>query len=102
MQLIEAMAVLHERKIAHRGKIRWSTKDNMCLNYHTVSAFLNPFSLPDLKPENLLLKSKTDDTSILLADFGFARHVPKEGLRTRCGTVRCIHAIVWFMTLVGI
>ena len=41
----------------------------------------------DLKPENLLLLSKTDDSSILLADFGFARHVPEDGLKTRCGTV---------------
>eukprot|EP00977_Amphora_coffeiformis_P012882 scaffold3271_cov181-Amphora_coffeaeformis.AAC.9 len=58
VQLIKAMEVMHDRKIAHR----------------------------DLKPENLLLRSKTDDASILLADFGFARHVPEDGLKTRCGT----------------
>lgn len=58
-QLVQAMATLHERKIVHR----------------------------DLKPENLLLADKNDDTSILLADFGFARYVPEEGLKTRCGTV---------------
>lgn len=44
----------------------------------------------DLKPENLLLKSPDDDASVLVADFGFARHVPKDGnhrgCRTRCGT----------------
>jgi calcium/calmodulin-dependent protein kinase I len=40
----------------------------------------------DLKPENLLLKSATEDTSILLADFGFARTVPEKGCITRCGT----------------
>lgn len=41
----------------------------------------------DLKPENLLLRYDNDDTSILLADFGFARHVgPDEWCQTRCGT----------------
>ncbi|KAL7557128.1 hypothetical protein ACA910_002413 [Epithemia clementina (nom. ined.)] len=41
----------------------------------------------DLKPENLLLRYANDDTSILLADFGFARHVrPDEWCQTRCGT----------------
>ena len=42
----------------------------------------------DLKPENLLLRYANDDTSILLADFGFARHVqPNEWCQTRCGYV---------------
>lgn len=41
----------------------------------------------DLKPENLLLADKVDDTSVMLADFGFARYVPDDGLKTRCGTV---------------
>jgi len=40
----------------------------------------------DLKPENLLLKGKWDDAAIMLADFGFAKHIPNEGLKTRCGT----------------
>ena len=41
----------------------------------------------DLKPENLLLLDSADDTSILLADFGFARHLePNEKATTRCGT----------------
>lgn len=40
----------------------------------------------DMKPENLLLKSQHDDSSILLADFGFAKYVPESGLKTRCGT----------------
>jgi len=56
--LLQTMAVLHSRKIAHR----------------------------DLKPENLLLRDKLDDSSIVVADFGFASHVPPGGLRTRCGT----------------
>lgn len=57
--LLQTLQVVHERKIIHR----------------------------DLKPGNLLLASKGDDCSILLADFGFAKHLPKEGYcSTRCGT----------------
>jgi serine/threonine protein kinase len=41
-----------------------------------------------LKPENILLRDMLDDSSVLLADFGFARYVPEDGLKTRCGTVR--------------
>jgi calcium/calmodulin-dependent protein kinase I len=41
----------------------------------------------DLKPENLLLLDKVSDTHVLVADFGFARHVDAEGYcHTRCGT----------------
>jgi calcium/calmodulin-dependent protein kinase I len=40
----------------------------------------------DLKPENLLLKFEEVDSNILVADFGFSRKIPSEGLRTRCGT----------------
>lgn len=39
----------------------------------------------DLKPENLLLDGRLTQ-KIYFADFGFANHVPKEGLKTRCGT----------------
>ena len=60
--LLDAMKVLHERKIAHR----------------------------DLKPENLLLEDVLSDSGILLADFGFASYVPEGGLRTRCGACWCL------------
>mmetsp|Transcript_15067 Transcript_15067/g.27759 ORF Transcript_15067/g.27759 Transcript_15067/m.27759 type:complete len:343 (+) Transcript_15067:43-1071(+) len=43
----------------------------------------------DLKPENVLLNDKNDDTSLKLADFGFAKEVNPEGhaeLKTTCGT----------------
>mmetsp|Transcript_11164 Transcript_11164/g.26867 ORF Transcript_11164/g.26867 Transcript_11164/m.26867 type:complete len:729 (+) Transcript_11164:171-2357(+) len=58
IHLLKAMQHLHEHKIAHR----------------------------DLKPENLLLLDKKDDATILVADFGFAKYVPEDLLRTRCGT----------------
>lgn len=56
--LLSTIEKLHERRIAHR----------------------------DLKPENLLLADMIDDAKILVADFGFATHVPSEGLSTRCGS----------------
>lgn len=39
----------------------------------------------DLKPENLLLASKDNDTDMKIADFGFAKHI-SEPLNTVCGT----------------
>lgn len=41
----------------------------------------------DLKPENLLLSDNVNDTQILVADFGFARHLVTDTFcNTRCGT----------------
>lgn len=40
----------------------------------------------DLKPENLLLASPTDDSSIRLADFGFAVSVLDGYVTDQCGT----------------
>jgi len=58
--LLSAIHHCHSKKVAHR----------------------------DLKPENLLLTSENDDSSIKIADFGFAKRVkaPKS-LTTQCGTV---------------
>lgn len=43
----------------------------------------------DLKPENLLLLSQQDDSTVKIADFGFAKRVEKpNSLKTQCGTVR--------------
>lgn len=39
-----------------------------------------------MKPENLLLKSNTDDSNIKLADFGFAVEVNGFNITTQCGT----------------
>lgn len=58
LNLLSTIQTLHDRRIVHR----------------------------DLKPENLLLADLIDDTKILVADFGFATHVPAEGLSTRCGS----------------
>lgn len=57
--LLSAIHYCHDQKVAHR----------------------------DLKPENLLLTSEKDDSSIKIADFGFAKRVktPKS-LTTQCGT----------------
>ena len=41
----------------------------------------------DLKPENILLVSKNDDTSLKIADYGYATQLrPGKPLRTICGT----------------
>jgi calcium/calmodulin-dependent protein kinase I len=57
-KLLQTMKALHDLKLCHR----------------------------DMKPENILLRDTMDDTSILVADFGFAAYVPEDGLKTRCGT----------------
>jgi calcium/calmodulin-dependent protein kinase I len=55
----------------------FQTLDDMHTKYHITHR--------DLKPENLLLEDLITE-KIYLADFGFARHVTEEGLKTRCGT----------------
>ena len=58
-QLLRGVSYLHENNIAH------------C----------------DLKPRNLLLKDKEDDTSVVLADFGFATRVfAPRSIKKQCGT----------------
>lgn len=50
-----------------------------CHSYHVAHR--------DLKPENLLLQSEDDDSSVKIADFGFAKIVKKpNSLKTQCGT----------------
>lgn len=45
----------------------------------------------DLKPENILLLNNDSDTALKIADFGFAKRVPKGGkLVTSCGTPRYV------------
>ena len=57
--VMEAMQHCHDHKVAHR----------------------------DLKAENLLLASKDDDTTLKIADFGFAKACPHdEALKTQCGS----------------
>lgn len=61
--LFEAMDYIHKKKIAHR----------------------------DIKPENVLMVEQDDDTSIKIADFGFAKRVPApNSLRTLCGTAQYV------------
>jgi len=57
--LLEAVAYCHDNRVAHR----------------------------DLKPENLLLLSEEDDSTVKIADFGFAKRVLEpNSLKTQCGT----------------
>mmetsp|Transcript_28789 Transcript_28789/g.45341 ORF Transcript_28789/g.45341 Transcript_28789/m.45341 type:complete len:712 (+) Transcript_28789:186-2321(+) len=61
-RMLQSINFLHERGIAHR----------------------------DIKPENLLLMHEESDTSLKLADFGFARRFslddPDTSMKTKCGT----------------
>jgi serine/threonine protein kinase len=57
--VLEAVGYMHKNNVAHR----------------------------DLKPENLLLMNKTDDSTVKIADFGFAKKVyENNSLTTQCGT----------------
>ena len=40
----------------------------------------------DLKPENILLVNREDDIHVKLTDFGLAKSVTEDGLKTFCGT----------------
>jgi len=61
--LFEAVLYCHQKRVAHR----------------------------DIKPENLLMVEADDDTSIKLADFGFAKRVVSDlSLSTLCGTAQYV------------
>jgi len=61
--LFEAILYCHQKHVAHR----------------------------DIKPENLLMVEADDDTSIKLADFGFAKRVTGDlSLNTLCGTAQYV------------
>ena len=53
---LEAVAYLHDMRIVHRG-----------------SPLLRSCLIVDLKPENLLYKTKDPDSPLILADFGIAK-----------------------------
>eukprot|EP00571_Detonula_confervacea_P007545 CAMPEP_0172318108 /NCGR_PEP_ID=MMETSP1058-20130122/33867_1 /TAXON_ID=83371 /ORGANISM="Detonula confervacea, Strain CCMP 353" /LENGTH=732 /DNA_ID=CAMNT_0013032843 /DNA_START=242 /DNA_END=2440 /DNA_ORIENTATION=+ len=61
--LLQAVQFMHERGIAHR----------------------------DLKPQNLLLESNADNTSVKICDFGYAKrvHMP-QSLTTLCGSLHYV------------
>jgi serine/threonine protein kinase len=75
-------------RLANRSS--YTENDARNLAKHLISAIEQLSSMKiahrDLKPENLLLQDFLDDSSILVADFGFASYVPEGGLKTRCGT----------------
>ena len=55
----------------------------------------------DLKPENILVVDRRSDVNIKLTDFGLAKNMTAEGLKTFCGTpqyfapevLRCRHTV---------
>ena len=96
--LLETINSLHKKSIVHRDvsftdtRTSFSYRCEVCLT-RTVCSDTSGFFFfvgcrrTQLKPENLLLAEVAEDSNILLADFGFARHVSQENLcKTRCGT----------------
>jgi len=72
--LFEAVLYCHQKKVAHR----------------------------DIKPENLLMVEADDDTSIKLADFGFAKRVSGDlGLSTLCGTAQYVAPEILDFQVIG-
>ena len=73
--MLRAIEYCHERNVAHRDlKVLWIL----------IVSINNQIFIE--KPENLLLTSKNDDTTIKVVDFGFAKTVDGVGLGTACGT----------------
>lgn len=76
-------------RIANIKQYNESIARNMVFEMLKAIAYLheNEYAHCDLKPKNLLLRKKDDDSSVMIADFGFARRVffPKS-LTKQCGT----------------
>lgn len=56
---------------------------------HYLTSNLNRRLLVDLKPENLLFRTKAEDADIMIADFGLSRVMDEEKfqlLHEVCGT----------------
>lgn len=67
----ESVAFLHDLGVVHRGMLRIT---------HPV---------PDLKPENLLFRDRSEHSDLLIADFGLSRMIDEDKmtvLSTTCGT----------------
>lgn len=78
---------LTQRKHYTELDARVLAKDLLQAVYAMHTNYSPPIVHRDLKPENLLLLDKVSDTQVVVADFGFARHVDEDGFcTTRCGT----------------
>lgn len=77
--ILGAVQYIHDAGIVHRGTF---------LPPLIVTAQL-PLFFSDLKPENLLFRSKAEDADIMIADFGLSRVMEEEKfhmLTEICGT----------------
>lgn len=78
-EVIEAIEYLHSKNVVHRGKHTSLTR-NKCISMvifnrdanlaRLSSLFFLLSSWIDLKPENLLYKDETEDSKLMIVDFG--------------------------------
>ena len=77
-QLVDALDYMHSKGVIHRCVL------------HTCLVLPRLTPLPsDLKPENLLFRTKDEDADIMIADFGLSRVMDDEKfhlLTEICGT----------------
>lgn len=76
--VVSAVAYLHAAGIVHRGALSFSRNQTKLTSGRA-----------DLKPENLLFRSKDEDADLLIADFGLSKMIDEttfSALTTTCGT----------------
>lgn len=83
-QILTALHYLHSHRVVHRYV--WNSLLSFAVLIQVFFGVIFFLFCRDLKPENILLVSTKDDTQIKVTDFGLAKRVSAEGLRTFCGT----------------
>ena len=80
---MKAVKHIHDSGIVHRGT------QNTLPHLYCMTPDPSRFATLDLKPENLLFRTKAEDADIMIADFGLSRVMEEEKLKMLteiCGT----------------
>lgn len=75
-----AVKYIHDCGIVHRGTLK---------NHTSELSMISQCVATDLKPENLLFRTKDEDADIMIADFGLSRVMEEDKLQMLteiCGT----------------
>lgn len=84
--LLNAVKYCHDRDLVHRCNTSLLHVVLCCVNhFHIYRRFIVIF-YRDIKPENILMTSKTDDINLKLADFGFAVKSGVPAAKQQAGT----------------